>query len=109
MAEQIEVRDIEESASLLKTGIELIESWEKICDRERETRRLAINEVEHRLRWGDIDGLLSSWKDFLEGIDADLLDSERELREVKDGVAEVESEHKALLMVQDEFEQMKNY
>ena len=107
MAESIEIEDIEQSASLVKTGMELLESWEKICDRNLETRRLAINEVEHRQRWGNIDGLLFWWKDFLGDIDADLLDSKRELREVKSEVEEVKEEHEALLAVYKELSRIK--
>ena len=107
MAEEIEARDIEESAHLLKTGKDLLESLKGIRARQLEVRRLTVLEVEYRQRWGDIDGMLEEWEGHLGDVDDDLLDSERELREVEDEVAEVEKEHEALLMVQDEFNRIK--
>ena len=107
MAESIELKDIEQSASLLKTGKDLIESWKATHARERETRKLALSEVEYRQAFGDVDGLLSSWEDFLEDIDVDLLDTERDLNEVECGVAEVQKEHEALLAVYEELSRIK--
>ena len=107
MAEQIEVRDIEESARLVETGRDLLESLKGIRARQLEVRRLTVLEVEYRQRWGDIDGMLEEWEGHLGDVDDDLLDSERELREVEDEVGEVKREYEALLIVEDELKRIK--
>lgn len=107
MVEQIEVRDIEESARLVKIGRNLLKSLKETRARLEVQRKLAFEEVEHRRRLGDIDGMLTVWEEHLQDIDADLLEDEREIQEVKDEVEEVEKEHEALVAVHNEFLRLK--
>ena len=90
MAEQIEARDIEKSARLVKTGMDLLESWEKTRARELELRRVTFEEVEFRKRYGDTDGMLDVWEESLGDIDVGLFETNREIQEVKDEVEEVQ-------------------
>ena len=108
MGELIEATDVEESARLVETGKHLLASLKETHARELELWRDAFEEVEFRQRWGDVDGMLEGWKGQLTDLDDDLLDSERELCEVKIEVAGVQKDHDALLMVQSEFERIKN-
>ena len=107
MAESIKAEDIEQSARLVETGRDLLESLKGIHARYLEVRRLTFNEVEYRLCRGDTDGFLEDWEGQLKDIDADLFDDERELKEVEDEVEEVKREHKALLAVHNEFIRIK--
>ena len=107
MAEQIEVRDIEEGARLVKTGKDLLASLQGIRARQLEAQRLTVLEVEYRQRYGDTDGFLEIWEGQLTDLDDDLLETERELREVEDGVEEVARDNKVLLAVHEEYLRIK--
>ena len=108
MAEHIQASDIEESFLLVKTGQDLLNSLKETQDRELELRRVAFEQVEFRQRYGDTDGMLIEWSGQLRDIDNDLLEGAREIQEVEDEVAGVQRDHDALLMVQSEFERIKN-